>query len=150
MAKKSNALKTTRGGAAPPSLAVEKGSPPWVGAQVAGCTCGSAGVIALRAIRSETRLQRRRTHQAVIARGIGRVVTASAMSPKTRRRRIGTNQSVMTRGIDGVITASPTLPAAERSAEGALLASSWDGVHDQQEQEECEGAHEVPFSWFNG
>jgi hypothetical protein len=56
----------------------------------------------------------------------------------------------MTCGIDGVITACPTPPAAERSAEGALLASSWDGVHDQQEQEECESAHEVPFPWFNG
>src|SRR5262249_55580251 len=108
MAQKSNALETTRGGTVPPSLAGSKGSPPWVGSQVAGCTCGSTGVITLRAIRSETRLQRRRTHQAVIARGIGRVETASAMSAKTRRRHIGTNQPVMTRGIDGVITARPT------------------------------------------
>src|SRR5262245_31742822 len=130
MAQKSNALETTRGGTVPPSLAGSKGSPPWVGSQVAGCTCGSAGVIALRAIRSETRLQRCRTHQAVIARSIGLVVTASAISPKTGRGHIGTNQSIMTRSIAGVITARPMPPAAESSTEGALLASSWGGVHD--------------------
>ena len=99
---------------------------------------------------SETRLQRRRTHQTVVARSIGRVITASAISPETRRRRIGTNQAVMTCGIDRVITASPMPPIAKRSAEGARLTSTWGGVHDQQEQEETEGAHAVTFPWYNG
>ena len=56
----------------------------------------------------------------------------------------------MTHSIDGVITACPVPPAAERSAEGALLASTWRGVHDQQEQEEGEGVHAVAFPGYNG
>ena len=56
----------------------------------------------------------------------------------------------MTRGIDGVITACPMPPAAEGSAEGAFLTSTWGGVHDQQEQEQGEGAHKVIFPWYNG
>jgi hypothetical protein len=56
----------------------------------------------------------------------------------------------MTRGIDGVITACPIPTAAERSAEGALLTRTWGGVHDQQEQEDGEGAHEGIFPWYNG
>ncbi len=56
----------------------------------------------------------------------------------------------MTRGIDGVITACPMPAAAERSAEGALLTRTWGGVHDQQEQEDGEGAHEGTFPWYNG
>ena len=56
----------------------------------------------------------------------------------------------MTRGIDGVITACPMPPAAEGSAEGAFLTSTWGGVHDQQEQEQGEGAHKVTFPWYNG
>src|SRR5262249_44105989 len=125
-------------------------SSPWVGARLACSTCGSAGVIAPRPMWSETRLQRRRTYQAVIARGIGRVITASAMSPQTRRGHVGTNQPIMTRGIAGIITACPMPSAAEHSAEGALLTSTWGGVHDQQEQKDSEDAHEVTFPWFNG
>src|SRR5262245_15689018 len=98
----------------------------------------------------ETRRQRLRTRQAVVARRIGRVITASTMSSQTRQRHVGTNQAVMTRGVDGVITACPIPPAAERRAEGALLTSTWGGVHDQQKQEEGKGAHEVTFSWYNG
>ena len=56
----------------------------------------------------------------------------------------------MTRGIDRIITACPMPPAAERSAEGALLISTWGGVHDQQEQEEGEGVHAVAFPGYNG
>jgi hypothetical protein len=106
-------------------------SSPWVGSHGACCTCGSAGVIAPYAMWSETRLQRRHTHQTVVARGIGRVITASAISPETRRRHVGTNQAVMTRGRDRVITACPIPPIAKRSAKGAHLTSTWDGVHDQ-------------------
>jgi hypothetical protein len=40
------------------------------------------------------------------------------------------------------IGAACALPAgAGHSAEGALLASTWCGVHDQQEQEDGEDAH---------
>jgi len=56
----------------------------------------------------------------------------------------------MTRSIGGIITACPMPAAAERSAEGALLTRTWGGIHDQQEQEEGEGAHEVTFPWYNG
>ena len=72
------------------------------------------------------------------------------MSPKTRRRRVRTNQPVVTRSIGGVITACALPAGAGHSAEGALLASAWGGVHDQQEQEQGEGAHKVTFPWYNG
>jgi hypothetical protein len=56
----------------------------------------------------------------------------------------------MTRSIGGIITAYPMPAAAERSAEGALLTTTRGGVHDQQEQEEGESAHEGTFPWYNG
>ena len=56
----------------------------------------------------------------------------------------------MTRSIGGIITACPMPAAAERSAEGALLTTTRGGVHDQQEQEEGESAHEGTFPWYNG
>ena len=59
-------------------------SSPWVGSQLSCRTCGSAGVIAPRTMWSETRLQRRRTYQAIVAHSVGWVITASAMSPQTR------------------------------------------------------------------
>jgi hypothetical protein len=52
----------------------------------------------------------------------------------------------MTRGIGGIITAGPMPPTAEHSAEGALLASDWGNVYDQQEQEEGESAHAATSS----
>jgi len=55
----------------------------------------------------------------------------------------------MTHGIDGVITACPAPPDAKRSAGGALLTSTWGGVHDQQEQEDGKDAHEGTFPWYN-
>jgi hypothetical protein len=61
-----------------------KGSSPWLGSHLACCTCGSAGIIAPCAMWSETRLQRRRTYQAVVARGVGRVITACTMSSQAR------------------------------------------------------------------
>src|SRR5262245_4279977 len=103
----------------------------WVGSRLDCCTGGSAGIIAPRALWSETRLQRHRTYQAVGARGIGRVITACAMTPQTRGRHVGTNQSVMTRGIAGIITACPKPAAAEYRAERALLSSTWDSVYDE-------------------
>lgn len=124
--------------------------PPGVGAQVAGCACRSARVIAPRAMWSEARLQRRRTYQAIVARGIRRVITTSAISPQTGRCHVGTNQSVMTRGIAGIIAACPMSPAAERSAKGALLTGTRGGIHGQQEQEEGEDVHEVVFPWYHG
>ena len=56
----------------------------------------------------------------------------------------------MARGIAGVITAYPMPPTAEHSAEGALLTDARGDVHDQQEQAEGEGAHEVTFPWDKG
>jgi hypothetical protein len=88
---------------------------PWVGAHVTGCTGGSAGTIAPRAMWSET-----------------------------WRCRVGANQAVMARGIAGVVTACPMPPAAEHSTEGAPLTGSRGGRHDQQEQEEGEGGHVAP------
>jgi hypothetical protein len=61
-----------------------QGSSPCMGSHLACCTCGSAGVIAPCAMWSETRLQRRQTYQAVVARGVGRVITACAMSSQAR------------------------------------------------------------------
>ena len=71
-------------GGNPSSTGRVEDSSPLVRPELACCTGGSAGVIAPCAMWSETRLQRRRTYQAIIARGIGRVITASAMSPQTR------------------------------------------------------------------